>query len=102
MAPFKPAIPFLLLTAVFAVSAVAEDGRAVRFDMRDGGLRNLVQFTSDAPLEKVVGVSNTITGWLTLDPDKLTEGIKGEFEVDVRAFETGLPSRNEQLRHLEV
>ena len=79
-------------------SLYAEDNRAVRFDMRDGGLRNLVQFTSDAPLEKVVGVSNTLAGWLTLDPERLQDGIRGEFEADVRTFETGMPSRNEQLR----
>ena len=66
--------------------------------MRDTGLRNLVQFTSDAPLEKVVGVSNTVNGSITLDPDQLQGGIRGDFEVDVRAFETGLPARNEQLR----
>lgn len=98
MSAFKHAIPFAFLFAVTAYSAPGDEGRAVRFDMRDGGLRNLVQFTSDAPLEKVVGVSNTVTGWLSLDPDRIQDGIKGEFEVDVRAFETGLPSRNEQLR----
>lgn len=98
MTAFKVTFPFVFLALVFAASAVAEESRPVRFDMRDGGLRNLVQFTSDAPLEKVVGVTNTVNGWLTLDPDKIQEGMKGEFEVDVRAFQTGLPSRNEQLR----
>jgi polyisoprenoid-binding protein YceI len=88
------------VAATVAFSATAEEARSVRFDMRDGGLRNLVQFTSDAPLEKVVGVSNTLSGWVSLDPDKLQDGIRGEFEVDVRAFETGLPSRNEQLRDI--
>lgn len=80
------------------LSGAAAEGKMTRFDMRDGGLRNLVEFVSDALLEKVVGISNAVSGWLELDPDRLADGVRGEFEIDVRTFETGVEARNEQFR----
>lgn len=85
----------LLVALVLPLVALA---KPTRFDMRDGGLRNLVEFVSDALLEKTVGISNAVTGWIELDPDKVGDGIKGEFEVDVRTFETGIEPRNEAVR----
>jgi len=72
--------------------------RTVRFDMRDAVERNLVQFISDAPLEKTVGLSHSFGGWLELDPERLNDGIKGEFEVDVRTFHTGIDLKDDQVR----
>jgi polyisoprenoid-binding protein YceI len=69
-----------------------------RFDMRDAVQRNLVQFVSDAVLEKTVGISNSLAGWLEIDPDRVGDGVKGEFEVDVRTFRTGIDLKDDQVR----
>lgn len=73
-------------------------GKGTRFEFRDAGLRNLIHFVSDMPLEKILGISNFVSGWLEVDPENLAEGAQGEFQVDVRTFETGIDSRNDQLR----
>ena len=84
---------FLLLFFPMSMAAKTE-----RFDMRDGALRNLVQFVSDALLEKTVGLSNGVSGWMELDPEKLATGMRGEWEVDVRTFDTEIEPRNEHIR----
>lgn len=66
--------------------------------MRDAAQRDVVQFTSDAPLEKVIGINSALRGWLALDPKNLSKGVQGEFEVDMRAFDTGMLLRNEHFR----
>lgn len=58
----------------------------------------MIHFISDAPLEKTVGISNAVVGWLELDLDQLDKGVKGEFEVDLRTFHTGVEPRNEQIK----
>lgn len=60
-----------------------------RFEVRDLSQRNLLGFTSDAPLEKVMGDCPLFKGWVELDPAQLEVGIKGELEVDLRSCQTG-------------
>jgi polyisoprenoid-binding protein YceI len=88
---------FKVFLAVF-LAASSLPAKNTRFDFRDVGLRNLIHFVSDAPLEKILGISNFVSGWLELDPDHLSDNARGEFQVDVRTFETGIDSRNDQLR----
>ncbi len=88
---------FLSVNFFLLLSSLAF-GKAVRFDMRDGLQRNVVHFVSDGTLEKIVGLSNALWGWVELDPENLGKGIKGELEIDMRTFETGIPARNQQLR----
>jgi len=66
--------------------------------------RNLVQFTSDAPLEKVVGKTHDISGTLALDLSNLMATTNGTFEVDLRTLDTDNRLRNEHMRedHLET
>src|SRR5688572_3690769 len=86
-----------LILLCFLMTSVCH-ARAIRFDLKDAALRNLVHFVSDAPLEKVMGLSSSLSGWLELNPEKLGEGVKGELEVDLRTFHTGAESRNEYVR----
>jgi hypothetical protein len=87
---------------VFALTARLASAKPTRFDMRDVGGRNLVAFTSDAPLEKTIGLSSFVSGWMELDPDKIDvknpEAVKGEWEVDVRTFQTGAEAKSDQFR----
>jgi polyisoprenoid-binding protein YceI len=82
---------------IFLFSASVQ-GKSTRFDMKDLMQRDLVQITSDTPLEKISGLNNAIAGWVEVDPNDLAAGIKGEWEIDVRLFETGDSQKNESLR----
>lgn len=84
---------FFLMLLPFLASA-----KTTRFDMRDSLQRNVVDFVSDAPLEKIVGLSTALWGWVELDPENLAKGVRGELEMDMRTFETGIAARNAQLR----
>lgn len=66
--------------------------------MRDGLQRNVVHFVSDGMLERIVGLSTALWGWVELDPENVGKGVRGELEMDMRTFETGIPARNQQLR----
>lgn len=87
-----------LILAVLLAAPLSALGKGVRFDYRDGGLRNVIQFVSDAWLERTVGISNGLGGYIELDPDNLADGVKGEIEFDVRTFQTGVEARNEIIR----
>lgn len=88
-----------LALALWAIPVVPALAGTARFEVRDAVQRDLVTFTSDAPLEKVVGITSALTGYLTLDPDKPGAGASGEFEVDARTLDTGMELRNEHLRN---
>lgn len=51
-----------------------------------------VQFLSDAPLEKFVGKSSTLTGMVVLDSNFV------DFYVDLNTVETGISLRDEHMR----
>ncbi len=87
---FRLLLPLFISSFAFA--------KPVRFDMRDGLQRNVVYFVSDNALEKVVGLSTALWGWVELDPTDVGRGVRGELEMDMRTFETGLPARNQHLR----
>lgn len=88
------------LCALFCLSysLAAAAGGLTKFEVRDAVQRDLVTFTSDAPLEKVVGTTSAVTGFLRVNPEQPAAGAQGEFEVDARTFNTGMELRNEHLR----
>ena len=60
-----------------------------------------ITFTSDAPLERIVGTSNAVVGYLVAEVanDEPTGKIlAGAFRVPVTSFDTGIPLRDEHLR----
>ncbi len=68
------------------------------FYVADPQGRNQVTFTSEAPLEDIVGTTNQIVGYLVFDPDKPKNGVRGFFKVPVKALDSGIPLRNEHLQ----
>ena len=60
--------------------------------------RNTVTFTSKAPLEDIIGASNSISGYVTFDPQSPYVGVRGCFTVPVDSLDTGIPLRDEHLR----
>ncbi len=70
---------------------------------------NEVRFTSQAPIEEVVGVTDRIDGYVLLNESRLeaglaTEGTQLYLEVDLASLDTGLGLRNRHMRnnYLEV
>ena len=59
---------------------------------------NLVKFTSEAPVEKIVGTTSKIDGYVVLD--EASESPSGEFyfEVDLASLDTGIGLRNRHMR----
>lgn len=69
-----------------------------RFEVRDAVHRDVVQFLSDAPLGRTIGTNQWIKGWVEVDLSNLKKATRGEFEVDMRGFDTGIQLRNHHLR----
>lgn len=85
---------FLLPIWLFSLSAWAVP---TRFELRDIGLRNVVQVSMEGTLEKTVGITPYLFGWMELDPDRLIDGIAGEVRTDLRTFQTGNPGKEDML-----
>lgn len=68
--------------------------KVARYELRDMSHRNLLSVSSDGPLERAVGISSWLDGWVELDPENLAAGIKGELVTDLRAMETGVELRD--------
>ena len=68
------------------------------FYVDDPAHRDWVTFKSSAPLEDIVGTSNTITGYLVFDPLKPADGGRGELRVPVASLKTGIPLRDGHLQ----
>lgn len=60
--------------------------------------KNLVQFVSDATLERIVGRTNDISGSADLNFDDIKATSKASFEVDLRTLDTGIAMRNQDMR----
>lgn len=84
-----------LTTLALAVPALAGGST---FHVNDEVGRNSVTFTSEAPLEDIVGTTNQITGWLKFDPLNAQDGGAGELVVPIATLDTGIPLRDEHLR----
>jgi len=75
----------------------------------DPNADNEVRFTSQAPIEEVVGITDRIDGYVLLNEPRLeagseTEGTQLYLEVDLASLDTGLGLRNRHMRtnYLEV
>ncbi len=79
---------------MFAIQGTAAP---TRFELRDIGLRNVLQVSMEGILEKTVGITPYLFGWVELDPDRLIDGIAGEVRSDLRTFHTGNPGKEDML-----
>lgn len=77
-------------------TAVEETG--TMFFVNDPVGRNVVTFTSEAPLEDIVGTTHQIVGHIVWDPENPAKIGKGNFTVPIESLDTGIPLRNEHLR----
>ena len=87
-----PAILALAFTAYF----VDASARTYRTVPKDG--KNVVQFVSDATLERIVGRTSSLSGSADLDLANIKAISKASFEVDLRTIDTGIAMRNQDMR----
>ena len=85
------------LTPTLVISA------PLAFEIKPGS-PNLVKFTSDAPMVKIVGVTDQISGTLNFDPSDMSGSLEAEFTVDMKSLDTDNKIRNKHMRdnHLET
>jgi len=92
--------------AILAVltAASASAGEPLNFHVNDESKRDIVTFTSKAPMETVVGKTAEITGFIAVDPADLSGASSARLEVDLASLETGIGLRDRQMREqfLEV
>ena len=60
--------------------------------------RDTITFTSQAPLEDIVGTTNKIGGYIVIDPRDPSKGGHGEFIVPVASLNSGIPLRDEDIQ----
>ncbi len=75
-------------------------GKPVSFKIGDDKKRDLVSFTSDAPVELIVGNTHGVSGSVTIDDslDLAKKPLEGTIEVDLNSIDTGIELRNEHMR----
>jgi polyisoprenoid-binding protein YceI len=74
--------------------------KPLTFQVNDEKKRDTVSFTSDAPLELIVGHTNNVSGTVTVDDslDLSKKPLDATFDVDLTTIDTGIPLRNEHMR----
>jgi len=86
---------FLATLFVLFSSSLAEN---TNFLLKTTGAKQLVQFVSDAPLEKIVGRAEEISGGVALDLSNLASRASGSIHVNLKELDTGLSLRNQHMR----
>lgn len=96
----KLLIAGMLLT--LAAGAYAQS-TSKTFYANDDKKKDVVMFTSQAPLETIVGKTAEIVGMVDVDPANVSTA-KARFEVDLATLKTGIDMRDTHMReqYLEV
>ncbi|MCB1060466.1 MAG: YceI family protein [Calditrichaeota bacterium] len=88
----------LVLIATLILLAGSSQAENTKFSLEATGGKQLVQFVSNAALEKIVGKASEMSGTLSVDLQKLTSNASGSVSVDMRSLDTGLSLRNQHMR----
>lgn len=95
----------MLLTAVALIATtVMTAGTSIpgvkpgvrKFTINNSVGKNAIQFVSDAPMEKINGTADGVSGSFQLDPGNL-EAAKGKVEVKVMSMKTAMAKRDEHM-----
>lgn len=85
----------LVAAIVFAQHLETAAAQTRTYEVQRGESR--IQWVSDAPLERVTGVTTAVHGTLQIDPQDLSSA-RGTVHVDVAEMRTGIDLRDEHLR----
>lgn len=80
-------------TIILSTSLFAQTFSA---DSKDG--RNQAQFISDAPFEKIVGLSSGLDATVMVNTNNITQKPMGKVKVPISNIKTGIDLRDEHLR----
>lgn len=95
---------FIIVASLVIASATSWAGTALKgvpagtqkFVLNDAVGKNSIQFLSDAPMEKINGTADGVTGSFSLDPGNL-EATNGKIQVKVLAMKTAMVKRDEHM-----
>jgi polyisoprenoid-binding protein YceI len=89
---------WLISALIIAAGCNAVIAETKMFRTTPDDAKNLVQFTSEATLESVVGHTTRITGFVNLCLDSLAATQDAQFDVDLNSLDTGNGMRNKDMR----
>lgn len=87
-----------MIVLLMAAIAVAQQPTTKTFYVNDLKKRDVVTFTSKAPLETIVGTTAEVTGFVTVNLDDIKGSAKARFEVDLASIKTGIEMRDSHMR----
>lgn len=88
----------LIKAAALFLIFVSMSVSAQTFTVDSKDARNQAQFISDAPFEKIVGVSSGLDATVMINKDDITNSPKGMVKVPISNIKTGIDLRDEHLR----
>lgn len=86
----------LFVVVCFSLIAAAGASGSKEFTVNNAVGQNKISFISDAPMEKIYGTADGVSGSFSLDLSKL-EATKGKIVVDVRSMKTAISRRDESM-----
>ncbi len=96
---FLSALAVAGTVSTILLSADPAFAKQLNFVVNDEKHRDSVSFTSDAPIELIVGKTNKITGKISVDETlDLSKPFTATFDVDLASIDTGIELRNEHMR----
>jgi len=87
----------VLLLLLMTSGAMAQEVSKV-FYANDPKKKDIVSFTSKAPLETIIGRTAEIMGFVEADPGDVSKATRGRFEVDLGSLDTGIGMRDKDMR----
>jgi polyisoprenoid-binding protein YceI len=87
-----------ILVLLLAAVSFAQQVATTTFYVNDQKKRDVVTFTSHAPLETIVGTTADVTGFVTVNLDDIKSSAKARFEVDLATLKTGIGMRDGHMR----
>jgi len=93
------ALSIAAVIAAISLAQVPAFGKQLTYVVGDPKKRDTVSFTSDAPIELIVGKTSVIKGSINIDESlDLSKPFTAVFEVDLASIDTGIALRNEHMR----
>jgi polyisoprenoid-binding protein YceI len=88
----------ILLVLLLVVTSFAQQTATKTFYVNDTKQRDVVTFTSKAPLETIIGKTADVTGFITVNLDDIKGSAKARIEVDLATLKTGIDMRDGHMR----
>ncbi len=88
----------IAIPALFWVVSVSFAQEITTFNINDTAGRDVITFTSTAPLETIVGQTGEIIGYVKVNLADIFDSPEARFEVDLPSLKTGIAMRDEHMR----